>query len=67
MATMQEQGLKQLDTRYEIRNSREMFRNLAEYPELEPILIEAHAQILKHFGNDAGVILDFWRDIDEES
>jgi hypothetical protein len=65
MATMQERALKELDSRYEIRNAREVSRYLAEYPELEPLLIEAYRQIRKIFGDDARASLDFSQDYEE--
>jgi hypothetical protein len=67
MATMQERALEELDARYEIRNGREVFRYLAEYPELEPVLIEAYSQICKIFGDDARASLDFWQNPEELS
>jgi hypothetical protein len=65
MATMQERALEELDSRYEIRNARKVFRYLAEYPELEPLLIEAYSQICKIFGDDARAKLDFSQDYEE--
>jgi hypothetical protein len=65
MATMQERALEELDSRYEIRNAREVSRYLAEYPELEPVLIEAYRQIHKIFGDDARASLDFSQDYEE--
>lgn len=67
MATMQERALSDLEERYEIRNAREVFRYLAEYPELEPILIEAYTQICELFGRGAQAVLDFWQNPEEAS
>jgi hypothetical protein len=67
MASIQGRALAELEERYEIRNAREVFRYLAEYPELEAVLIDVHSQIRKLFGHDAQAVLDFWRNVEEES
>ena len=67
MASIQGRALAELEERYEIRNGREVLRYLAEYPDLEAVLMEAYMQISQLFGEDATARLEFWQNPEEES